>query len=102
MSPFYPPFPARTPTANSALGTRYHWRRFRRTSRAPNVPDEVIEELGRHFDHAQRVELTVTAAFYAMVPRILDALRVPVESKQPDRELPRPAGGPANGRPPGR
>jgi 4-carboxymuconolactone decarboxylase len=54
------------------------------------VPDEVIVELGRHFDHAQRVELTVTAAFYAMVPRILDALRVPVEGKEPDRDLPKP------------
>jgi hypothetical protein len=29
----------------------------------------------------QRVELTVTAAFYAMVPRITDALRVPVENR---------------------
>jgi 4-carboxymuconolactone decarboxylase len=47
------------------------------------VPDEVIEELERHFDHPQRVELTLTAAFYAMVPRILDALRVPVEGREP-------------------
>ncbi|HJS93157.1 MAG TPA: carboxymuconolactone decarboxylase family protein [Solirubrobacteraceae bacterium] len=54
------------------------------------VPDEVIKELEGHFDHAQRVELTVTAAFYAMVPRILDALRVPVEGKEPDRDLPKP------------
>ena len=36
---------------------------------AGNVTEEVIAELDRHFDHAQRVELTVTAAFYAMVPR---------------------------------
>jgi 4-carboxymuconolactone decarboxylase len=43
------------------------------------VTDEVIDELERHFNHAQRVELTVTAAFYAMVPRILEALKVPVE-----------------------
>jgi alkylhydroperoxidase family enzyme len=41
---------------------------------------EIIAELDRHFSHAQRVELTVTAAFYAMVPRVLDALGVPVES----------------------
>ena len=67
---------------------------------ASEVPDEVIHELERHFDHAQRVELTVTAAFYAMVPRILDALRVPVEGKEPDRELPRPsAAGSPNGKP---
>jgi alkylhydroperoxidase family enzyme len=43
------------------------------------VPPEVNEELARHFDDQQRVELTVTAAFYAMVPRVLDALGVPIE-----------------------
>jgi 4-carboxymuconolactone decarboxylase len=43
------------------------------------VTPEVIRELERHFGYAQRVELTVTAAFYAMVPRVLDALGVPVE-----------------------
>jgi 4-carboxymuconolactone decarboxylase len=57
---------------------------------AGDVADEIITELERHFDHAQRVELTVTAAFYAMVPRILEALRVPVEGKEPDRDLPKP------------
>ena len=46
---------------------------------AGEVPAEVNEELARHFDHAQRVELTLTAAFYTMVPRLLDALGVPVE-----------------------
>lgn len=61
---------------------------------AGTVPDEVIAELELHFSHTQRVELTVTAAFYAMVPRILDALRVPVEGTEPDRDLPKqPAGG---------
>ena len=39
-----------------------------------NATPEVIRELERHFGYAQRVELTVTAAFYAMVPRVLDAL----------------------------
>jgi alkylhydroperoxidase family enzyme len=48
---------------------------------AGEVPDDVAAELERHFDHAQRVELTVTAAFYAMVPRVLEALRVPVEDR---------------------
>jgi 4-carboxymuconolactone decarboxylase len=47
---------------------------------AGNMTAEIIAELDRHFSHAQRVELTVTAAFYAMVPRVLDALGVPVES----------------------
>lgn len=46
---------------------------------AGEVPAEVNEEVDRHFDHAQRVELTLTASFYAMVPRLLDALGVPVE-----------------------
>jgi 4-carboxymuconolactone decarboxylase len=51
------------------------------------VPDDVVEELERHFTDGQRVELTVTAAFYSMVPRILDALRVPVEGSEPGRPL---------------
>jgi 4-carboxymuconolactone decarboxylase len=46
---------------------------------AGNVTEEIVAEL----DHAQPVELTVTAAFYAMVPRVLDALRVPMEGKEP-------------------
>jgi alkylhydroperoxidase family enzyme len=45
------------------------------------VCDE-IDEIARYFDHEQRVELTVTAAFYAMVPRVLDALGVPVEGSE--------------------
>jgi 4-carboxymuconolactone decarboxylase len=45
------------------------------------VPPAVNEELARHFDEQQRVELTVTAAFYAMVPRVLDALGVPIEER---------------------
>lgn len=44
-----------------------------------NVPDAVHAALARHFDEEQRVELVLTAGFYAMVPRVLDALRVPVE-----------------------
>jgi 4-carboxymuconolactone decarboxylase len=43
------------------------------------VPDAVHAALARHFDEQQRVELVLTAGFYAMVPRVLDALRVPVE-----------------------
>jgi 4-carboxymuconolactone decarboxylase len=49
---------------------------------AGDAPPEVIRELERHFGYAQRVELTVTAAFYAMVPRVLDALGVPVEGTE--------------------
>jgi 4-carboxymuconolactone decarboxylase len=44
-----------------------------------NVPDAVHDELSRHFSDSERVELILTAGFYAMVPRVLDACRVPVE-----------------------
>src|SRR5215217_681869 len=36
--------------------------------------------LSEHFDSQARVELTLTAAFYCGVPRLLDALRVPTET----------------------
>jgi 4-carboxymuconolactone decarboxylase len=45
------------------------------------VPAQINDELALHFDLAQRVELTVTAAFYSMVPRVLEALGVPVEDE---------------------
>jgi 4-carboxymuconolactone decarboxylase len=54
---------------------------------ADDVPDDVVAELERHFSDGQRVELTVTAAFYSMVPRILEALRVPVEGTERERTL---------------
>jgi 4-carboxymuconolactone decarboxylase len=44
-----------------------------------HVPDEVNATLDEHFGPQARVELTLTAAFYCAVPRLLDALRVPVE-----------------------
>lgn len=46
---------------------------------AGDVPEHVNEELAAHFDVSQRIELTVTAAFYSMVPRVLEALEVPIE-----------------------
>jgi 4-carboxymuconolactone decarboxylase len=49
---------------------------------AGEVPPEVTAELMRHFDEGQRVELTVTAAFYSMVPRVLDALGVEIEEEK--------------------
>ncbi|MEO8689001.1 MAG: hypothetical protein ABI611_12395 [Solirubrobacteraceae bacterium] len=48
-----------------------------------DVPPAVTEELTRHFDDGRRVGLTVTAAFCSMVPRVLDALGVPVEEREP-------------------
>lgn len=44
-----------------------------------HVNDRVQSELARHFSDQERVELVATAGFYAMVPRVLDALRVPIE-----------------------
>ena len=55
----------------------------RRAHLAGEVPPEIIAEVDRHFEYDQRVELTVTAAFYSMVPRILDALGVPIEGTEP-------------------
>jgi alkylhydroperoxidase family enzyme len=43
------------------------------------VSDEVCREATRHFDHHDYVELAVTAGFYAMVARVLDALGVELE-----------------------
>ena len=45
-----------------------------------HVPDEVNATLNEHFGPQARVELTLTAAFYCAAPRLLDALRVPVET----------------------
>jgi len=43
------------------------------------VTDEVHAEVMRHFDHHDYVEISVTAAFYAMVGRMLDAMSVQLE-----------------------
>ena len=48
-----------------------------------HVPDEVNATVDKHFGPQARVELTVTAAFYCAVPRLLGALRVPVEGSNP-------------------
>ena len=48
------------------------------------VCDEVNDTMDEHFGPKARVELTLTAAFYCAVPRLLDAFRVPVEEDTPD------------------
>jgi AhpD family alkylhydroperoxidase len=48
------------------------------------VSDEVYAEAMRHFDHHDYVELSVTAAFYAMVGRMLDAMGVQLEPEFKD------------------
>jgi alkylhydroperoxidase family enzyme len=47
-----------------------------------SVPDAVHKELSEHFSESDRVELVLTAGFYAMVPRVLDACRVPIEGSE--------------------
>lgn len=43
---------------------------------AGNVGDNVLEDLKEEFNPSERVELIVTAGFYCMVPRVLNALRL--------------------------
>jgi AhpD family alkylhydroperoxidase len=43
---------------------------------AGHVSDETNADLAAAFDHAERIELILTAAFYCMVPRTIDALRL--------------------------
>ena len=47
-----------------------------------DVSAAAADGLARHFDAAEIVELAVTAGFYAMVPRVLDALDVPLEGRE--------------------
>jgi AhpD family alkylhydroperoxidase len=46
---------------------------------ACNVTDAMHAEVKRHFSDAEFVELSLTAAFYAMVSRMLDAMRVELD-----------------------
>lgn len=43
------------------------------------VSDAVYAAVSKHFDHATYVELAMVAAFYAMVGRMLDAMRIQLE-----------------------
>jgi 4-carboxymuconolactone decarboxylase len=49
-----------------------------------HVSDEVYREAAKHFDHHDYVELAVTAGFYAMVARVLDAMGVQLEADTRD------------------
>jgi len=44
-----------------------------------DVSDEVFAGLTKHFTSSEVIELALTAGFYAMVPRVLNALKVPIE-----------------------
>ena len=47
---------------------------------ACNVTDAVHAEVKLHFSDAEFVELSLTASFYAMVSRMLDAMRVEMDA----------------------
>jgi len=66
-----------SPAERAALG-------FMEAMAEGSVPDAVGAELARHFDAAERVELTLTAGLYCMVPRVISALRVPLEDDGTD------------------
>ncbi len=51
---------------------------------ACKVTDEVHAEVKRHFSDAEFVELSLTAGFYAMVSRMLDAMRVEMDPEVRD------------------
>jgi len=53
---------------------------------ACNVTDEVHAEVKRHFSDAEFVELSLTAGFYAMVSRMLDAMQVELDNDVRDHE----------------
>lgn len=46
-----------------------------------DVKDEDFAQLAKHFKPSEIIELALTAGFYAMVPRVLNALKVPIEEE---------------------
>jgi alkylhydroperoxidase family enzyme len=46
-----------------------------------DVSDDIYGELTKHFSSSEVIELALTAGFYAMVPRVLNALKVPIEEE---------------------
>ncbi len=53
---------------------------------ACNVTDEVHAEVKKHFSDAEFVELSLTAGFYAMVSRMLDAMHVELDEDVRDHK----------------
>ena len=53
---------------------------------ACNVTDEVHAEAKKHFSDAEFVELSLTAGFYSMVSRMLDAMRVDLDDDVRDHQ----------------
>ena len=53
---------------------------------ACDVSDAVHAEVKKHFSDAEFVELSLTAGFYAMVSRMLDAMRVELDADVRDHQ----------------
>lgn len=53
---------------------------FMESMMACDTSDEVFDELKKHFNPSEIIELAFTAGFYALVPRFLNAMRVPLEA----------------------
>ncbi|HEY1777246.1 MAG TPA: carboxymuconolactone decarboxylase family protein [Solirubrobacteraceae bacterium] len=47
------------------------------------VSESTLTALAQHFSVPERVELALTAGFYAMVPRVLASLQVPLPDREP-------------------
>jgi alkylhydroperoxidase family enzyme len=69
---FWRDSPHYTPPQRAALA-------FMESMMACDTSDEVFNELQKHFNPSEIIELAFTAGFYAMVPRFLNAMRVPIE-----------------------
>lgn len=69
---FWRESPHYTPPERAALA-------FMESMMACDTSDAVFAELRKHFNPSEIIELAFTAGFYAMVPRFLDAMRVPIE-----------------------
>jgi hypothetical protein len=63
---------------------------FTEAMMAGDTTDEVFDELKKHFPPSEIIELALTAGFYAMVPRFLNALRISIEQETLDPPFPSP------------
>lgn len=49
------------------------------TNNTARSNDDVFEEVAKHFDQAEIVELTLMSGFFAMFNRFTDSLKIPIE-----------------------
>lgn len=46
-----------------------------------NMTDDIYENMAQHFSHEEIIELLLTASFYCMVPRFLNAIAITTEGE---------------------